>query len=431
MKRLLLNRGRLARTALAAAVLSLVQTSRADEGEVTMATYAASVDIQVAAGRNPGTFPGFRGGSGELYVPEVGTGGMMTDSFGFRDFGQYGCMDCAIDPMDPNGVMVDPEQLAQFVEAVKNTRPIIVDPLGTPSYFEFQLGDQISLCNGLTCVIVQLKYNAKTKQLEWKAKDGINSLRQDKPPHNYRKWTFPTKAEAPGTDTRYFVVVNNRQTTVVVTQDDDDQPCRRTHDCVTSPPPESVIGSGSSFEPTWVSNLDGAPYGETIAGGGGFGYGGDFGLSSSGGGGTGGGGCVHVDSILASGHRAGDVKVGDILVLGSTPDLERRTGKVTRSETRQVLGYRIVTQSGVSLRCSDTAPIWTEHDGFLTPPALAGKKVATMVDGQTRFETVESVEHLGKISVQLLTVENAAFWAGEQPNAYLLHHNRKDPVHEY
>ena len=125
------------------------------------------------------------------------------------------------------------------------------------------------------------------------------------------------------------------------------------------------------------------------------------------------------------------MKVGDTLQLGDehTADLRTVEGIVTYSRTTQARGVRITTQSGVVLRCSDTAPIWTDQ-GYVNAPDLKGKRVAVRVDRMsgnvTRFELVEVVEDLGIIDVQHITVSDRAFWAGDGADAYLLHHNLKE-----
>lgn len=148
--------------------------------------------------------------------------------------------------------------------------------------------------------------------------------------------------------------------------------------------------------------------------------------SSGGGGGSGGESCVHVDSRLPDGRRAGDLKVGDTIQLGEEGTLQSRVGLVTYSKSNTQRGYRITTQSGISLLCSDTAPICTDH-GFVLAPDLLGKKVATRVDGKdivTRFETVEVLAEVGLIEVQHITVGDRAFWAGASHGQYILHHNK-------
>ena len=141
----------------------------------------------------------------------------------------------------------------------------------------------------------------------------------------------------------------------------------------------------------------------------------------------GGSACVQVDSILPGGLRAGDIRAGDVLQLGDGVATDS-TGVVSYSETKRASGVRVCTRSGISLICSADAPIMTDN-GYVSAPELLGKRIATRRDaGGLRcreFEAVESVESVGLIDIQHITVGNRAFWAGERQDAYILHHNMK------
>ena len=136
--------------------------------------------------------------------------------------------------------------------------------------------------------------------------------------------------------------------------------------------------------------------------------------------------CVHVDSWLPDGRRAGDVKVGDLIQLGGerSASLETTVGLVTHSSNAKARAFKMVTASGTRLLCSDTAAIWTA-EGFVLVPQLLGKSVATRVDNEDIvirfFETVEVLVEIGTIDVQRITVGDRAFWAGANPGRYILH----------
>lgn len=138
--------------------------------------------------------------------------------------------------------------------------------------------------------------------------------------------------------------------------------------------------------------------------------------------------CVEIHSLLPDGRMAGDVKVGDVMMLGDEKTLEPREGVVTYSERKTAKGYRIVTRSGVSLVCSDSAPILTT-EGLVLASELGGKTIATRCDAlgsaETRWEPVEVVTEVGTIDIQHITVGDQCFWAGERRGAYILHHNLK------
>ena len=145
--------------------------------------------------------------------------------------------------------------------------------------------------------------------------------------------------------------------------------------------------------------------------------------------GYGGGGCVEVNSLLPDGRRAGDVKVGDVMQLGDDRDLKGSHGTVSYSKRKVAKGYRILTEGGFSLVCSDTAPIPTKDHGLVLAPELLGKIVAVRKDeagsSLTGWERVASVLEVGQIEVQHITVGDKCFWAGEVSGKFLLHHNLK------
>jgi hypothetical protein len=178
---------------------------------------------------------------------------------------------------------------------------------------------------------------------------------------------------------------------------------------------------------------NGSGGGDDGGGGGDDGGGGDGGGGDDGGGGGGddggGGGCVSVDSLLPDGRTAGEVTVGSLMQLADERTLEAHIGEVSYSQRKLVPGYRIVTQSGVSLKCSDTAPIPTP-DGLVLAPDLLGKQVPVRrdIDGKlvVGWERVEVVAAIGMIEVQHITVGDRCFWAGERAGAYILHHNLKE-----
>ena len=141
-----------------------------------------------------------------------------------------------------------------------------------------------------------------------------------------------------------------------------------------------------------------------------------------------GSGCVEVNSLLPDGRRAGDIKVGDVMELGDDRTMDDSTGVVTYSERKTARGFRIVTNSGVSLVCSESAPIATK-EGLVLAPNLLGKQVGVRIDATNdrdfRWETVSQVAEVGLIDIQHITVGDRCFWAGETSGKFILHHNLK------
>lgn len=139
----------------------------------------------------------------------------------------------------------------------------------------------------------------------------------------------------------------------------------------------------------------------------------------------GGGGCVVVESFLPDMRRAGDVAVGDTLAMGDPDTLADRTGTVTFSEAVMQPCVEIVTESGVVLRCSLSAPIPTERDGIVLAPHLAGKRVGVRDGDGARWERVSRIRSLGMRLVRHISVNDGCFWAGAEQGRYVLHHNKQ------
>lgn len=138
--------------------------------------------------------------------------------------------------------------------------------------------------------------------------------------------------------------------------------------------------------------------------------------------------CVHKESFLSCGKLAKDIKVGDVMQLSDERTLAPGEGTVTYSALKTTPGYRIITESGTSLVCSDTAPIPTT-DGIILAPNVLAKSVAVRHDhnnsSEMVWEKVTAVESVGEIEVQHITVGDKCFWAGEKQHSYILHHNIK------
>jgi hypothetical protein len=143
------------------------------------------------------------------------------------------------------------------------------------------------------------------------------------------------------------------------------------------------------------------------------------------GGGTGGGSCPQVDQpviCIRQGDsdpetiRAGDVRVGDRLLLSSG-----RWGLVSFSERRQQPGVRVVGADGSSITCSASAPLETAEGPCVVAPYTRGLVLRHRTHGVMR---VAEVFDVGDIWVQHITCENDCFWVGDYS-----HHNRKpDPI---
>jgi hypothetical protein len=135
-------------------------------------------------------------------------------------------------------------------------------------------------------------------------------------------------------------------------------------------------------------------------------------------------GCVAVESYILDNGFAGDVEVGEVLELADHISLEPLFGEVLHSQPTLQHGFRFVTESGAALRCSHSAPIPTLNGALMTPKYLLDEYVAVRRGEFTAWEKVICVEDIGEIMVQHISVNDKCFWAGEQPDAFILHHNK-------
>ena len=110
-------------------------------------------------------------------------------------------------------------------------------------------------------------------------------------------------------------------------------------------------------------------------------------------------------------------------ILLSSEDLENTVGTIEKVHTRPEPCVRLVTESGISLVCSHSAPIMTESKDYLDAPETLGARVAVMSNDEARFEEVTEVVDMGILEVRPISAGNQNFWAGEKDGEYILHHN--------
>jgi len=355
-------------------------------------------------------FDGVRGPNIQAWVT-IKTGLIRDMMSGAADYGKWLCDTCYIFVLTPQAPMLV-EQMNFVLEGIAQNQPNVLNVPGTlPDSLNVFTGfkplDQVTVCNGTSCVTLQMQKNGT-----WIAKDGLKGFKLD----NRKGYLNPKGFQAP-------------------------TPGGTGGSGAALPPPSFQLNVGWAWIPVVI--IDGFSRGtikigpadppivtaDASSGPGGPGGPGEFG-GPPGDGSSPTTSCVHVDSRLPDGRRAGDIKVGDTMQLGDehSSDLRTEIGVVSYSQTKRARGFRITTQSGVSLVCSGTAPIWTEK-GYVEAPKLLGARVAVRVDGEkiaTRYEQVEAVVEVGEIDIQHITVGDRAFWAGEQHGAYLLHHNLKE-----
>ena len=148
------------------------------------------------------------------------------------------------------------------------------------------------------------------------------------------------------------------------------------------------------------------------------------------GGGPGGGpgiGCPTLDMYVSTRYGnipAGQVMVGEEILLADQHTGEEVYGTVTRAETMLEECVHIELSNGVWLDCSTSAPLGTA-DGQILAPESGGIEVYSKLLGHKAYNDVVSVESIGQREVRLITVGDRFYWVGGAPGKYVLHHNIK------
>lgn len=151
--------------------------------------------------------------------------------------------------------------------------------------------------------------------------------------------------------------------------------------------------------------------------------------SSGTGSGGGHGPCVSVDAwvIGRSGLlRAGDVRVGDDLLLCDPVSREECWGTVTYSQRKPAPGVRIEAALA-ALTCSTSAPIPSGSRFVLAPDTFGLPILVRDAGGRLAEVIVDTVADVGTIDVQHITVGDRCFWASDDGQHFVLHHNTKPP----
>jgi hypothetical protein len=345
-----------------------------------------------------GSFGGIYAGlTLSLPNPTTPTGWIEGLIGGNRDFGSFLCNNCLLDPTSPDASLIETQITEMFTD--------VINPMtwGGKNGIAWRPGDHATICNGTLCVgLTFMGYVTNP----WKPKNGLKDFRPDskkgyKNPGGYSVNTSFSSSKLRQSLHQYVDRTTGNVVWVTVTVREPDYVVTVSDLVVVAPPTETITVSDLVVAPP-------APAPAPAAGGG--------------------GGCVHVDSRLPDGRRAGDVKVGDTMLLADET-LKTIAGIVTYSERKFSHGWRITTKSGVSLMCSDSAPILTT-EGYILAPLLLGKNIATRIDvgldSRAHWEQVEVLQDVGIIEIQHITVGDRAFWAGEREGLYILHHNLKE-----
>lgn len=142
--------------------------------------------------------------------------------------------------------------------------------------------------------------------------------------------------------------------------------------------------------------------------------------------GVGGGGCVHADSWIETKNRgwvqARDVVVGDLLRVLNKTGSGTEFAPVLQNRTLPENGFRITSESGFTVRCSDSTPLTLKDGGYLPVWKLDGQELPVFHKGKLRFEKCRS-EFVGSMPVCYISLGGLVYAAGDRKGRAILTHN--------
>ncbi len=140
--------------------------------------------------------------------------------------------------------------------------------------------------------------------------------------------------------------------------------------------------------------------------------------------------CVWAESWLAPGLMAGDAAKGSPITKMRPDGSGAFMGSVDANLIAYAPGYRVVTETGVTLTMSDTAPVAVMHPErgviFINAKALPlGVNVAVSDSDGFRWEPVTQIDFIGMIRVAKITTGDGIYGAGDVMGRMIFTHNIK------
>jgi hypothetical protein len=140
--------------------------------------------------------------------------------------------------------------------------------------------------------------------------------------------------------------------------------------------------------------------------------------------------CVDVNAILASGLRAGDAKVGDVVLLLDDDGHGTHDGVITAISIKPAPRLLLRSLSGIELTVSDTAPIPVQKpDGsiiYCAARTLRGDEMIAVQDRDgLRWETLVNIRWMPRGEVARISCGDGVYAAGNERGRFIFTHNIK------
>lgn len=136
------------------------------------------------------------------------------------------------------------------------------------------------------------------------------------------------------------------------------------------------------------------------------------------------GGCVVLTAYLYEGYCAEFVQDLRSMAVADPLTGEISQAMVSYAQPKRLPCVRFITDGGVELDCSETAPIADAEGNQILAPLLLNCKIPVMVNGVYAIHTVVEVFSIGLQWVMHITVEDNWFLAGNKLGYYVFHHNK-------
>lgn len=146
-----------------------------------------------------------------------------------------------------------------------------------------------------------------------------------------------------------------------------------------------------------------------------------------GGGGGGGGGCCWDGAYLPNGKTIGETLTGEELVLLNKEGDGHRKAKVKNIRSDIQNCFKIITESGIELTCSDSTPIVIKtndsYKAVMIGDGILMEMVPVMDSNGFRWELVTEVIEVGPLPVKLISANGGIYAAGNKYGQYIFTHN--------
>lgn len=141
--------------------------------------------------------------------------------------------------------------------------------------------------------------------------------------------------------------------------------------------------------------------------------------------------CVWIEAFVGDGRKAGDVQVGDPLLMLSETELTPYEGEVTGVRLARRPCVRLETVTGIVLTCSTTTPVPVlRNEGeelvYVRAERLVQTDIVAVQDEDGfRWEALNRILVTEPKMVAQIAANDGVYWAGDRPDRGIFTHNKR------